>query len=107
MTTQLRYVLLAVAIHLRRIPCPRSPLLGNYPSIGEEIPTALTDTVAGGYGPKIAAKLSHFYQVSPFCEGTSHFATTLSARVSPWKTNWRKRVRVERTDDIRDAVRRF
>ena len=23
------------------------------------------------------------------------------------KTNWRKRVRVERTDDIRDAVRRF
>ena len=24
-----------------------------------------------------------------------------------WKTNWRKRVRVERTDDTSGAVRRF
>jgi hypothetical protein len=27
--------------------------------------------------------------------------------VCPLKTNWRKRVRVERTGDIRDAARRF
>jgi len=34
------------------------------------------------------------------CDAAQHLCISL-------KTNWRKRVRVERTDDIRDAVRRF
>jgi hypothetical protein len=41
-----------------------------------------------------------------FAVGFSTCEEDFGARIS-LKTNWRKRVRVERTDDIRDAVRRF
>jgi hypothetical protein len=41
-----------------------------------------------------------------FSNGFSLCDSAHATRIS-LKTNWRKRVRVERTDDIRDAVRRF
>jgi hypothetical protein len=47
--------------------------------------------------------LSH---IPPFAEPISSCDAGNYLRIS-LKTNWRKRVRVERTGDIRDAARRF
>jgi hypothetical protein len=52
---------------------------------------------------EIITFLSHmpYFEVSiSTCDASNDLRISL-------KTNWRKRVRVERTDDIRDAVRRF
>ena len=52
-------------------------------------------------------------EIISFLSRQTLFCGCFSLRDSPQvlriqqKTNWRKRVRVERTDDIRDAVRRF
>ena len=88
-------------------------LLGNYSSIGRQSSQQFLTgratkyrAVAGGNGDKIAAKLSRFYHVRHFFEGLLILRQPLTHAYLN-ENKLAEACASRRTDDIRDAVRRF